>query len=379
MKTDFIKLFGATDAPIRHFFAPGRVNLIGEHIDYNGGEVMPGAISRGITGLYRKRNDKLVKFASLNEPGVATIDLDQEISYNQELRWCNYPAGVFKMIQDEGVQLEGCEILFSSNLPEGAGLSSSAALEVLTAFIAYRSAGIEPERVKLSLLAQKVENQFVGVNCGIMDQFAVAMGKKDQAIQLNTGNLEYSYSPFKLQHHVLMIMNTCVSRELADSKYNQRRSECEQALAIIRQHKDIANLVDAELSDLDHIEDEILKKRARHVISEQQRVIRAAEVLKQDKLDQFGQLLNASHASLKNDYEVSGDALDAIVAAAQQAPGCLGARMTGAGFGGCALAIVEAERAESFIMQVSAEYKTATGIDCEIFPSTIEEGVRELS
>jgi galactokinase len=341
--------------------------------------VLPAALSLGIGAAIRRRDDDIVRLRSANEQQKAVIDLSEPIGSDNPVRWANYPAGVIKYLMDEGNKLIGGDIFFMSDLPEGSGLSSSAALEVLAAYMMLHPSGAEKiDRVKLSLLCQRVENRFVGVNCGIMDQFAVALGKKDNAILLDTNTLDYEYIPFALGNCRLLIMNTKKKRELADSKYNERRSECEAALALIRKEKSINNLVDADAGDLILIEDPVIRKRARHVITENIRVRKAVAALRNGELATFGTLMCSSHESLKLDYEVTGFELDSIVTEALYQPSCLGARMTGAGFGGCAIALVQDEGVASFTENVLRNYKEKTGLDGEIYVSVIEDGVKAI-
>ncbi len=377
VKKGFIKTYGA-EGKCEFFFSPGRVNLIGEHIDYNGGLVMPAALSLGISAAIRRRNDGIVRLHSANETDGAEIRLEGIVK-SDAARWANYPAGVMKYLMDEGNKLAGCDVYISSDLPGSSGLSSSAALEVLTAYMMLYPLGPENiDRVRMSLLCQKVENEFIGVNCGIMDQFAVALGKKDNAILLNTNTLEYKYIPFELGNLRLLIMNTKKKRELADSKYNERRAECDAALSIIQKTRPIKTLVEADAEDLILIKDPVLRKRARHVITENKRVQKSVKALGNGELATFGNLMCASHDSLKTDYEVTGLELDTIVEEALALPYCLGARMTGAGFGGCAIALVQDNAIESFTEIVLKNYKTRTGLDGEIHVSVIEDGVKSI-
>jgi galactokinase len=360
----FNEAYGEADE-IEFFFSPGRVNLIGEHIDYNGGLVLPAALSLGISAAVRRRNDGIVRLRSGNEKGEAQINLTESISAGIIPKWANYPAGVMKYLIDAGHKLSG--------------LSSSAALEVLSAYMMLFPEGEHNiDRVKTALLCQKVENEFIGVNCGIMDQFAVAMGKKDNAILLNTNNLIYEYIPFELGNYRLLIMNTKKPRELSDSKYNERRAECDAVLEIIKQTKPANNLCEVDIEDLISIKDPVLRKRARHVITENKRVEKSVRALKNGEIARFGHLMSASHDSLKNDYEVSGFELDTIVEQALNQPSCLGARMTGAGFGGCAIALVEESGIESFSDKVISGYKKLTNLAGEIYISIIEDGVKKL-
>ncbi len=388
LKASFLQFYGesANDNPIHTFFAPGRVNLIGEHIDYNGGFVFPGALTLGIAALARKRDDQLVRMNSLNTQQEVIVNLEGEMAYDEKDDWGNYPKGVFNFLRKEGYHLGGYDILYWGDLPDAAGLSSSAAMEVLTGYMMItlsfptnQPGQREIDRVWLAQFGQRVENQFIGVNSGIMDQFAVAMGKKDHAMLLNTHSLEYQYVPFRLEGYSLLIMNTNKRRELADSKYNERRAECEQVLAILNQEYHFKDLCSATMEAVDKlVADETLRKRARHVITENQRVLQAVEVLKQGDLKTFGQLLDQSHTSLRNDYEVTGQELDAIVREAQQYGDCLGARMTGAGFGGCAIALVKNESLGDFKASVGAAYTQTTGLKADFYTSQIGDGVHQV-
>lgn len=362
------------------YFAPGRVNLIGEHIDYNGGMVFPATLSVGVYGIFSPRKDNIVRLKSMNASDEVVIDLEKELKYEEKDGWGNYPKGVIKYIMKNAIKVSGCDVLFFSDLPEAAGLSSSAAIEVLTGYMFMVKAGIRDiDRVKLSLLCQEVENQFIGVNCGIMDQFSVAMGKKDNAILLDCSSLKYEHIPFKLKEHSLVIMNTKKKRGLADSKYNERRAECEEAVEMIKKHKAIENLCQADIVDVvNYINNDINRKRAKHVVTENNRVKNAVEALREGNINKFGRLLTESHISLRDDYEVTGKELDAIVDEAVKAKGCIGARMTGAGFGGCAIALVENGLIEEFKQKVEEGYIKETGLLPEFYVSVIEDGVKEL-
>ena len=378
IKKFFLEAYGASEQPIHCFFCPGRVNLIGEHIDFNGGYVFPAALSLGIYGAIRVRTDHLIQLKSLNAGLTIKVDVDKEILYDERDGWGNYPKGIIKYLISQGQPVNGCDVYYAGDLPDGAGLSSSAALEVLTGYmLQYQDAATPIDRVALAKLSQAVENQFVNMNCGIMDQFSVAMGQKDNAILLDCETLDYKLIPFVLKGHSLIIMNTNKKRELAASKYNERRAECEQALAMIKKHKNIKNLCEASLEDVESlVADKVLAKRARHVVSENQRVLSAVQLLTKGDLSGFGQLMIGSHMSLKNDYEVTGFQLDTIVAEALKAQGCIGARMTGAGFGGCAIALVENSHIDEFTEKVAAGYKRATGLTPAFYVSVIGDGVK---
>ncbi|MCX6181040.1 MAG: galactokinase [Bacteroidetes bacterium] len=373
----FESYFGTGSEP-QLFFAPGRVNLIGEHIDYNGGNVLPCAIKLGITAVIRKNDSSTILMKSLYTKGMVKVDLNEEINpINGD--WGNYPKGVIAFLLQNGIELSGCSILFYSTLPAGSGLSSSASLEVLTAYSLLKINNQKINPIEIALLCQKVENEYIGVSCGIMDQFSVAMGKKDCAILLNCQSLKYEYVPLQLNEYSLVIMNSNKKRELASSKYNERKLECDTVLNDLQNHYSIANLCEAQLYQLDfHIIDETLKRRARHVISENNRVNSAIDALQNNDIKQFGELLTASHLSLKNDYEVSGFELDTIVEESLKINGCIGARMTGAGFGGCAIALVATDVVDIFKEKVSATYYAKTNILPAFYESSIGAGVHEL-
>ena len=381
----FKEEYGVNDKEVFTFLSPGRVNLIGEHIDYNGGFVFPAALTVGIYGALTLRDDNKIRMRSKNVAGEVIVNLDEELAYKKEDDWGNYPKGVIKELLDRGHKIGGMDILFCSNLPDGAGLSSSAALEVLMAYIVLylenQDKAEEIDRVEVARLCQKVENQFIGVNCGIMDQFAVALGKQDNAILLDCNSLYYEYAPLKLGNYSLVIMNTNKRRELADSKYNERRGECEKALEIINSHKEekLANLCEATVEDINEfIEDEIIKKRAIHVVTENERVKKSMEALKDNDIKAFGKLMTASHISLEKDYEVTGLHLDTLVHEALKIEGCIGARMTGAGFGGCAISLVEEDKVEEFKEKVSENYEKITGIRPSFYTSKLGEGTHRL-
>lgn len=382
MEQLFLEEYGYQESEIHTFFSPGRVNLIGEHIDYNGGFVFPAALTIGIYGAIRYRTDNLIYLRSKNIEGEIILDLDKELKYRDKDGWGNYPKGVIKSLLDKGHMIKGMDIMLYSDLPDGAGLSSSAALEVLTAYmLLYLENEENIDRIEISKICQSVENQFVGVNCGIMDQFSVALGKKDKAILLDCNTLKYKYVPLTLGIYSLIIINTNKKRELSDSKYNERKLECEMALDLINRNKDIKleNLCQASLDDIEKfILDKSFKKRAIHVVTENARVIRAADMLEKGEIDVFAKLMTESHISLKNDYEVTGFYLDTLVESALNIKGCIGARMTGAGFGGCAIAIVENSKIDIFKNQVAEEYEKITGRIPDFYISSIGDGVRSI-
>ena len=380
LKEKFQEKFGA-EGPIRTFFAPGRVNLIGEHIDYNGGYVFPCAISFGTYAIVRKREDNKIRFASTNLSYETELTLEN-IQYEEKDDWVNYPKGVIKYFQESGSTVGGFDILYSGNIPNGAGLSSSASVEVLTAYILNELFQCNKTLIDMVKISQKAENHFVGVNSGIMDQFAVAMGKKDQAILLDCNTLDYDYVPLELKGAKLVIANTNKRRGLADSKYNERRSECEQAVEDLQKVLDIETLGELDALTFEEykkfIKDPIHQKRASHAVYENIRVKEAVKKLNAGDLAAFGELMNQSHISLRDLYEVTGVELDTMVEEAWKIPGVIGSRMTGAGFGGCTISIVEADAVEAFITEVGENYNKRTGLQADIYVAEVGAGVREL-
>jgi galactokinase len=380
LKSEFVKIYG--EGEIRNFHSPGRVNLIGEHIDYNGGYVFPCALEFGTFACVRVRNDKTVNLATTNFDLKVTVDLD-DIAYKDEDDWANYPKGVIKTLLDDGYKVSGMDILFSGNIPNGAGLSSSASLELLMGVIVNNLFNDEKiDRVELVKIGQKAENRFVGVNCGIMDQFAVGMGKKDKAILLDCNTLRYDYADVNLGEYSLVIMNTNKRRALNESKYNERRSECDSALEVIRKQKNINALCELSSNDYEEleylIEEENVRKRVRHAVYENERVKKAYDCLNKGELIEFGALLVRSHDSLRDLYEVTGKELDTIVEEALKVEGCIGSRMTGAGFGGCAIAVVKKNAIEVFQEKVRNNYRDIIGYEPSFYLSGIGEGTTEL-
>lgn len=364
---------------MKKYFAPGRVNLIGEHLDYNGGLVLPAAITLGVTATFTPRNDNKIILRSATHSFSKEISVDDEVEFDAKNDWTNYPLGIIAQLRKENHSIPSCEIIFESNLPEGSGLSSSAAVEVLTAYALLSQSESKINLVWLTNFCKQVENDFIGVKCGIMDQYSVALGKKDNALLLDCNKIHHDYIPLELQDYRLVIMNSKKPRSLIHSKYNERKHECEEAWRELRMtNYELQNLVDAEVYHLDLLQDEVIKKRAKHVITEQLRVKESVRVLRMNDLSTFGRLMNASHASLKNDYEVTGVELDTLAETAQEVKGCLGARMTGAGFGGCAIAIVHKTAIEELKNKVSEKYFTVTGINCEIYETQIGDGVHQL-
>lgn len=366
------------------FFSPGRVNLIGEHTDYNGGHVFPCAIHRGTYALVKKRDDKKFRMYSENFENLGIIEflLDNLVN-EKEHKWVNYPKGVVKMFIEAGYKIDsGFDVLFYGNIPNGSGLSSSASIEIVTSIILKDLYNLDIDMVEMVKLSQKAENQFIGVNSGIMDQFAVGMGKKDNAILLDCNTLKYSYAPVILKDEVLVIGNTNKKRGLADSKYNERRAECEEALKDLQKELDIQSLGELSIEEFNKneklIKNEINRKRAKHAVYENQRTIKAQKELMEGNLEEFGRLMNESHVSLRDDYEVTGIELDTMVEIAWNQEGVIGSRMTGAGFGGCTINIVKKNAVDKFIANVGKEYKERVGLNADFYVVNISDGAKKL-
>ena len=381
LKEKFYELYGVDGQKPRLFFAPGRVNLIGEHTDYNGGYVFPCALNYGTYLMVRETEEPEIKFASVNFDYKAFV-LPEDLDKKHNGEWVDYPLGVIDQLKKTGINPSGLELMYSGDIPNGAGLSSSASIELVTAFMLDTVYGKSIPMIELIKISQKAENEFVGMNCGIMDQFAVGMGQKDSALFLNCDTLDYELVPVKLGDYRLMIVNTNKRRGLTDSKYNERRAECEKAVEDISKEKPIKNLSElslAEFKGLKHlISDEVVRKRAFHVISENARVLEAIPALKSGNLDRFGELMNESHDSLRDDYEVTGIELDTLVEEARKIPGCIGSRMTGAGFGGCTVSIVHKDSIDNFIETVGRNYLKRTGLKPIFYQPEIGEGPREI-
>lgn len=362
----------------RTYFAPGRVNLIGEHLDYNGGHVMPCCIDLGITATVKNGEAKKLKLTSKSHETVFAFDIDNLPNYYSANDWVNYPLGIIHFLKQKGVFIPALDISFESNLPQGSGLSSSAAIEVLMAYILLTESNQPIDRKTIALWCQQVENEFIGVKCGIMDQFSVANGTKNNALFLNCNTLDFESVPFELDDYRLMVMNTNKPRSLIKSAYNERKASCDESLNIIQTKRKIQFLAEADMNDLDFLKDEILKKRTRHVISEELRVLQTKHYLEMGDLMTVGRLMTASHLSLQYDYEVSGIELDTLVEAALEQKGCLGARMTGAGFGGCAIALVHQNEIANFVASVSKIYTSTLDLECTIFVTQTAEGVHQV-
>ena len=378
----FFHLYGKTERMPRCFFAPGRVNLIGEHTDYNGGFVLPCAIQYGTYLLIRSTIDPVVRLASSNMDFRTEIPL-AELSEKVNDQWVNYPLGIIDQLQQLNIPVAGFDMLYSGDIPNGAGLSSSASIEMVTAYaLTVLMNATQLEMIDLVKLSQRAENEFVGLNCGIMDMFAVGMGKKDNALFLNCMTLEHKRVPLVLGGFRLIIGNTNKRRGLADSKYNERVTECQLAVTYLSRDMSISKLGEISFMQFykmqETIPDELIRRRARHVISENQRVLNAVSSLLKGDILQFGALMNASHESLRDNYEVTGIELDTMVSAAQKINGVVGARMTGAGFGGCTVSLVREQAVDLFIDQVGREYQEKTGIKPDFYLAEIADGVREI-
>ena len=380
----FQELFGA-EGDIRTYFAPGRVNLIGEHTDYNGGHVFPCALTLGTYGIARKREDNKLRFYSVNFERLGVIESSlEDLKPYKAAEWTNYPKGVMWAFEERGYKLpNGLDILLYGNIPNGSGLSSSASLEVLTGVILKDMFGFDVSMTDIALIGQFSENNFNGCNCGIMDQFASAMGKKDNAIFLDTNTLQYEYAPVVLEDAKIVIINSKVKHSLVDSAYNDRRNECETALKELQEVVAVQTLGDlteeAFEKHKDAIKSEIRQKRARHAVYENQRTIRAVEALKENRIEKFGKLMNESHRSLRDDYEVSCKEIDILVDLAWETEGVIGSRITGGGFGGCTVSIVKNEAVDGFIKNIGEQYLAKVGHEAEFYVVDIGDGARVLN
>lgn len=375
----FAEVFGDNEGA-RAYFAPGRVNLIGEHTDYNGGHVFPCALTIGTYGVARKRQDNKLRFYSMNFEQLGVIESSlEDLKPYKEADWTNYPKGVMWAFGEKGMKVpQGMDILLNGNIPNGSGLSSSASVEVLTGFILRDLFGFDVTNQDLALIGQFSENKFNGVNCGIMDQFAIAMGKKDHAIFLDTATLEYTYAPLKLEGAKIVIACSNKKRGLGDSKYNERRSECEHALAQLQTVVDIKSLGELDEASFEKfcsvVKSEVECTRARHAVYENQRTLEAVRALENSNVKVFGKLMNASHESLRDDYEVTGIELDTLVEEAWKVEGVIGSRMTGAGFGGCTVSIVKEASIDTFIKQVGEAYEKKIGYAADFYVVEVGDG-----
>lgn len=379
---DFKRFYN--DKNPRVFFAPGRVNLIGEYTDFNGGYVFPCTLSFGTYCLIAKRNDDMINFYSDNFPEIGTITIKVgEYTNEKSQDWVNYPVGVLKMLEEVDFSLpSGADIYYHGDIPNAAGLSSSASIEIVTAVAIIESFDFILDKIEMVKLCQKVENEFMGVNTGIMDQFAVTMGKKDNAILLDCNTLNYRYSHLNLEEYSLVVTNSNKRRGLTESKYNERRSQCEAALSDLQKKLDIKALGELDNETFEKnkhlIKDPVNLKRARHAVSENQRTLKAVEELENGNIEGFGKLMNQSHDSLKNDFEVTGKELDTLAELSQNFEGVAGSRMTGAGFGGCSVSFVKREKVEAFTDYVGKKYKELTGYTADFYIVDIVDGASEI-
>ena len=375
---NFEKAYGKKEN-VKAYFAPGRVNLIGEHTDYNGGHVFPCALTIGTYAAAAKRDDRMIQLFSLNQDnvGVVSFCLDDTIAPSESAGWTNYPMGVVWAFEKRGMKLDtGFDMVIYGNIPNGSGLSSSASLEVLTGFVLRDLYGFEVTNQELALIGQYSENNFNGCNCGIMDQFAVAMGKENSAIFLDTADLSFEYAPIKLEGAKIIVTNTNKKHKLTDSQYNARRSMCEEALSILQKKLDIKGLGDLSIEEFEAnkalLTDPDMQKKAKHAVYENQRTIEAVKALKDGDLEHFGKLMRQSHESLRDDYDVTGIELDTLAEEAWKVPGVIGSRMTGGGFGGCTVSIVKDEAIENFKKTVGENYKNKIGYEATFY--TVEIG-----
>lgn len=383
LKKQFLEVFGGSDEGIRVFSSPGRVNLIGEHTDYNGGYVFPAALTMATTIIVRPRTDSIVRMKATDLDGIVEGDLNTIDKY-KDLKWGNYQFGIFDELRKSGYNICGADMLFHDTTPHGGGLSSSAAIEVSAAIAMASLGGAENiDNIEMAKISQTAEHNYIGVNCGIMDQFASAMGKANHVIFLNCKNLEHNLVPMKLNGYKLVISNTNKKRSLADSKYNERRSECEAGLEILKTAMpDKTCLGDISIEEYEAnkhlIKDKIINNRVCHVISEDDRVLKSVDVLEKGDLKAFGKLMIASHESLRDLYEVSCDELDILVDSALKLDCVLGSRMTGAGFGGCTVSLVKEDGVDEFIEKVGAEYLEKVGYAASFYITEIGDGGREI-
>ncbi len=375
MKETVIKAFRETYGKaddMRVYFAPGRVNLIGEHTDYNGGHVFPCALSYGTYAAAAKREDRKLRFCSVNMKGDIIESSLDDFFPHEDKSWTAYPKGVMWAFRKAGYKMDcGLDIAIAGDIPAGAGLSSSAALEVLTGVMLRDMFGFDVSNKEIALLGQKAENHYCGLNCGIMDQFASAMGRKDNAIFLDTATLDFKYVPFVLKNEVLIITNTNKKHSLTDSAYNDRRRECGEALRALQTVTDIKALCELSPEEFEKhkhvIEDPVVLRRAKHAVYEDRRAVDGVKALEAGDLEEFGRLMDASHVSLRDDYEVSCRELDILAETAWEIPGVIGSRMTGGGFGGCTVSIVKKEAADEFCRIIGETYREKAGFDCTFY------------
>lgn len=384
LKENFIKVYGDGSNQIRMFASPARINIIGEHIDYNGGKVFPAAIDKYLYCAIRKREDSKIIYNDLFFPGTFAFDTGDNFKFSKENDYANFLNGILCCMKKRGLSFEcGFEVLIASNVPSAGGISSSSALECGFAWAVNETFGFNLSRKEIALMGQQSEHEFMNVNCGIMDQYIIATGKKETAEVLDCAKVEHEYVPLQLGDYRFVVMNTKKQRKLADSKYNERRAQCEKGLAILQENgvniPDLCSLTPQQFEDVGNcISDDIIYRRVRHCVTEMDRVLQAVDALKSNNLTKLGQLLYASHNSLRDDYEVTGIELDTLVEVASKQKGCIGARMTGAGFGGCAIALVHKDNVQDFINKVGTEYKKVVGYEGGFFGCSSGDGVREI-
>ena len=384
LKENFIEVYGDNGGQIRMFASPARINIIGEHIDYNGGKVFPAAIDKYLYCAIRKRNDSKIVYNDLFFPGTYQFDTSTDFKFAKENDYANFLNGILCCMKKKGFIFPcGFDCLIASNVPSAGGISSSSALECGFAWAVSETFGFNISRKDIALMGQQSEHEFMNVNCGIMDQYIIATGKKDTAEVLDCAKVEHEYVPLNLGDYRFVVMNTKKQRKLADSKYNERRAQCEEGLAILNKAgvkiPDLCSLSVEEFNKVGSvIKDQVIYRRVRHCVTEMDRVLKAVDALKANNLKELGQLLYASHKSLKEDYEVTGIELDTLVEAASKQPGCIGARMTGAGFGGCAIALVHKDCTDTFIEKVQEEYAKVVGYNGGFFACSSGDGVKEL-
>ncbi|WP_425446680.1 galactokinase [Dethiothermospora halolimnae] len=382
LRKDFEVIFSKCDTRI--FFAPGRVNLIGEHTDYNGGHVFPAALDFGTYGVFKEREDNKVRLYSKNFSNLGIMEFTlEDLTYNKHHDWGNYPKGVIKIFKDKGYNInKGMDILFYGNIPNGAGLSSSASIELVAAVALNKLFNLNIDMISMVKMCQMAENDFIGVKCGIMDQFAIGMGKKNRAILLDCNSLKYKYCNLDLKDISIIISNTNKRRGLNESKYNNRRDECERALLELKNNLNInslGELTEEEFEENKHlITNSIDRKRAKHAVYENRRTLKASKVLEEGNIKEFGKLMKESHISLRNDYEVTGKELDTLVELELNQDGVIGSRMTGAGFGGCTISLVKNDGIDKFIENVGMKYFEKIGYHANFYIGKIGDGAREL-
>ena len=381
---NFKKIYKTNNLPIRVFSSPARINIIGEHIDYNGGKVFPTAINKYLFVAIRKREDSKIFYNDLFFPGTYSFDINDNFSYKKENDYANFLNGILSIIKSKGYVFPcGFEVLIASNVPAAGGISSSSALECGFAWAISETFNFNLSKKEIALIGQQSEHDFINVNCGIMDQYIISTGTENFAELLDCAKIEHTDVPLQLGNYEFVVMNTKKQRKLSDSKYNERRSQCEEGLSILQKNGvQIENLCQLTSKDFEnvgsYIQDEIIYRRVRHCVTENERVLAAVEALKNNDLQTLGTLLYKSHESLKTDYEVTGIELDTLIDSAKKQEGCIGARMTGAGFGGCAIAIVKKENIKTFIENVQSEYTKVIGYEAALFSCKSGDGVKEI-